>query len=151
MSGDDCDRTSARSAISTRASRPGEPGLVSDHDRTEPACKSTVTELPHIEGLVRDTHPRPAPIIAELPEPELSFRARVEPHGGGAELVARARSRIGVIAVSCVLIVFFIVAAVVLVATSGAAQREDSRRSGRCIEHVERVERTEWTCTRDAP
>jgi hypothetical protein len=113
-------------------------------------------------GLVHDPRPKPAPTIAELPhiegcteppaaEPELSFRARVEPHGSGAEVVARARTRIGVIAVSCVLIVFFIVAGVVLVARSGAAQREDSRRSGRCTEHIERIERTELTCTRDGP
>lgn len=81
---------------------------------------------------MHDPRPKPTPTIAELPriegrteppaaEPELSFRARVEPHGGGAEVVARARTRIGVIAVSCVLIVFFIVAGVVLVARNGAA------------------------------
>jgi hypothetical protein len=132
---------------------------VSDHNRPEPPCKSTVTELPRIVGLVHHPRSKPPPTIAERPriescteppaaEPELSFRARVEPHGGGAELVARARTRIGVIAVSCVLIVFFIVAGVVLVARSGVAQREDSRRSGRCTEHIERIERT---CTRDGP
>lgn len=31
------------------------------------------------------------------------------------------------------------------------AQPEDSRRSGRCTEHIERIERTEWTCNRDGP
>lgn len=106
-------------------------------------------------------HPRPEPAatVAELAhrweppavEPELSFHARVEPDGSGAEVSARARSRIGVIAVSCVLIVFFIVAGVVLVARNGRAQREGPRRvdPGRCTERTERIERIERTCERD--
>jgi hypothetical protein len=114
--------------------------LVNDHDPPEPTLESTPVEAPRIV-VPMDHHP---------PEPELSFRARVEPDGSGAEVSARARSRIGVIAVSCVLIVFFIVAGVVLVARSGA-QREDPRRQnlGRCTERIERIERTERTCERD--
>jgi hypothetical protein len=99
------------------------------HDRLEPTVKT---------GPV-DHHP---------PEPELSFRARLEPDGSGAEVSARARSRIGGVAASCVLIVFFIVAGVVLVARTGGAQREDPRRLGpaRCTERIERIDRT---CERD--
>ncbi|HEX7836139.1 MAG TPA: hypothetical protein VF469_01685 [Kofleriaceae bacterium] len=114
---------------------------MTEDPRPNSAPTSTVPELARIEGR---TEP---PAV----EPELSFRARVEPHGSGAEVVARARTRIGVIAVSCVLIVFFIVVGVVLVARSGATQREDPRRQdlGRCTKHIERIERTEWTCTRN--
>ncbi len=39
-------------------------------------------------------------------EPELSFRARVTPQGSGGELHARARGRLGVIAVTLVLVAF---------------------------------------------
>ena len=132
--------------ISTVAGPPRIVGLVIEDPRPKPAPTSTVPELPRIAGRAELPAAEPAPAA----EPELSFRARVEPHGSG-EVVAHARSRIGVIAVSCVLIVFFIVAGVVLVARSGAAQREDSRHSGRCTEHIERIERTELTCTRDGP
>jgi hypothetical protein len=126
------------------------PRIVGPEDpRPKPAPTSTVPELPRIAGRAEPPAAEPPPAT----EPELSFRARVEPHGNGAEVVARARTRIGVIAVSCVLIVFFIVAGVVLVARSGAAQREDPRQPdlGRCTQHIERIERTEWTCTRDGP
>jgi hypothetical protein len=67
--------------------------LVTDHDPPEPTLKSPPVETPRIV-VPMDHHP---------PEPELSFRARLEPDGNGAEVSARARSRIGVIAVSCVL------------------------------------------------
>lgn len=106
----------------------------------EPTVKSPSIEAPRIV----------VPLDHRPPEPELSFRARLEPDGSGAEVSARAHSRIGVIAVSCVLIVFFIVAGVVLVARRGTP-REDPRRQdlGRCIERIERIERTERTCERD--
>jgi hypothetical protein len=130
-------------------------GLVTEDPRPKPAPTSTVPELPRIAGRVESpaAEPAPAPEPAPTAEPELSFRARVEPHGSGAEVVARARTRIGVIGVSCVLIVFFIVAGVVLVARTGAAQREDPQRPdlGRCTKRIERTERTELTCTRDGP
>lgn len=128
---------------STVAGPPRIVGLVIEDPRPKPAPTSTVPELPRIAGRAELPAAEPAPAA----EPELSFRARVAPHGSG-EVVAHARIRIGVIAVSCVLIVFFIVAGVVLVARSGAAQREDSRHSGRC---TERIERTELTCTCDGP
>jgi hypothetical protein len=131
----------------------------------DPVPISTVAEPSPIENLAtKHRHPEPAPTVAELPrtelprverrtEPpaaELSFRARVEPHGS-AEVSARARSKIGVIAVSCVLIVFFIVAGIVLVTRSGGAQREQLRREdlGRCTERMQRTEVIERTCTRD--
>jgi hypothetical protein len=97
-------------------------------DRLEPTIKSPPVGAPRIVASM-DHH---------QPEPELSFRARFEPDGSGAEVSARARSRIGVVAVSCVLIVFFIVAGVVLVVRSGGAQREDLRRlvPGECIERM---------------
>lgn len=140
--------------ISTVATPPRIVGLVTEDLRPKPAPTSTVPELPRIAGRAEPAAELP-PAIEPAPtaEPELSFRARVEPHGNGAEVVARARTRIGVIAVSCVLTVFFVVAGVVLVARTGAAQREGPQRPdlGRCTHHIERIERTEWTCTRDGP
>lgn len=111
---------------------------MSDHDHPEPTVKPPPVEAPRIV-VPMDHHP---------PEPELSLHARLEPDGSGAEVSARARSRIGVIAVSCVLIVFFIVAGVVLVARSGGAQRRRVD-PGRCTERIERIERTVRTCERD--
>lgn len=130
--------------ISTVAETPRKLNLVTEHHRPEPTVQSPRVEAPR-NVVAMDPHPPP--------EPELSFRARLEPDGSGAEVSARARSRIGVIAVSCVLIVFFIVAGVVLVVRSGGAQREEPRRvdPGRCTERTERIERIERTCERDGP
>jgi hypothetical protein len=101
---------------------------------------STVTEPPGVED------------STEPPVPELSLRARVESHGN-AEIWARARTRLGVIAVSCVLIVFFIMVGAVLIARSGGStrRREEPHREelGRCTERIQRTEVIEWTCARD--
>jgi hypothetical protein len=59
----------ARPAISTRPPRPGEPGLVSDHDPPTPPCASpisTVVEVPRIVGLVNE-HSRPSTRSAVTP------------------------------------------------------------------------------------
>ena len=134
---------SARSAISTRAPRPGEPGLVSDHDRPEPACKSTVTEVPRIVGLVHDPRPKPAPIIAELPRiearaappapavDELSVDAELR----GVKVRAGARGA-GIAALQHVLIVLIVVAGAVAIVRSFVMSPEAPRRPdlGRCTE-----------------
>jgi hypothetical protein len=64
---------------------------------------------------------------------------------------AIACSRFAIVAV--VLIVLIIVAGEVLIAWHDGAAREEPRHPNlsRCTQHVERIERTEWTCTRDGP
>jgi len=128
--------------ISTVAEAPRKLDLVTEPHRPEPTVQSPRAEAPRIV-VPMDPHP---------PEPELSFRARLEPDGSGAEVSARARSRIGVIAVSCVLIVFFVMVGAVLIARSGGdVQRAEPHREdrGRCTERIQRTEVIERTCARD--
>lgn len=138
-----------------------EPGLVSNHDRPEPAPKSTATELPRIVDLVNEHHrPEPALTVAQLPRTELPrIDGRTEPTAPeptrsvdelavdaevrGVKLRGGARGA-GIRALERVLIVLIVVAGAVAIVrslvTSPDARRPDV---GRCIErpNIEGIER----------
>jgi hypothetical protein len=89
---------------------------------------------------------------AEPPAPEaaLAFEGEIDLRGK-SKLRALACSPLAIVAV--LLIVLIIVTGKVLIAWHDGVQREVPRRQnlGRCTEHIERIEHTEWTCTRDGP
>lgn len=124
----------------TRSLVVGEPGLVIDHDPPAPARKSTVTELPRIEGRAAPPAPEPAPSIDEL---------SVDAELRGAKVRAGARGA-GIAALQRVLIVLILVVGAVTIVRSFVMSLETPRRPdiGRCTEpsHTEGIERR---CARD--
>jgi hypothetical protein len=112
---------------------------VSDHDPPAPARKSTVTELPRIEGRTEPPAPEPAPSVDEL-----SVDAQLR----GMKVRAGARGA-GIAALQRVLIVLVLVAgavAIVRIVTSPEARRR--RDVGLCTEHSP-PEGIERMCARD--
>lgn len=117
---------------------------------TTASTATTTTELPRITGSLVELPRIAGGMESPAPQlPELSIQARIDPLGGGAEVIAGARTRTGVVAVSCVLIVFFIVAGVVLIATSDT-RRDQPRREGMgsCMERIQHTEVIVRTCAR---
>jgi sugar phosphate permease len=93
------------------------------------------------------------------PDPELSFDGRIDIQGV-SKVRAGARGTPAIVALQRVLIILGVVVAlvagavaIVAVVMAARAQREDPQRQGlgRCTEHIERTEHTEYierTCTR---
>ena len=116
-----------------------------------------MAELAHIERRTGPPAPEPALSLArierrpKLPAPGPAPALALEAELGKSKLRALACSPLAIVAV--VLIVLIIMTGKVLIAWHDGAQREVPRRPdlGRCPEHVEHIERTEWTCTRDGP
>jgi hypothetical protein len=86
-------------------------------------------------------------LMGEQPEPELSFRARVDAQGV-SEVRVGARGAPAIVAITRVLIVLFIVAGAVVIGMVLRTPRENPPRCGPRTERMERAEHVEWMCAR---